>query len=305
MEENNKLKKLLKNSKNYEVPETKDMVGSTAPNLVTKGETDPNSVIVDIRSKRPIVVFYGPRSIGKTVALIRLSKFLKNEKFSVVPDKNFRKEDERYQKLCDSFENDYISSSIAPSGTAAIDFLLLKIGNTHGDYCQLLEAPGEHYFDPTQPNLFYPPYLETIFSSATPKVYIFFLELNWGTQVEKSNYEKKIVNLLPRVKQSDHIILLCNKSDRKTEFMHNGKPQKKDFKRAIEEEYSVIFDKLGRKGLRRFFSPEMYKYDFVVFTAGSFIERADGSGQTYTVGDNYYPQQLWKAINGGIKGKWF
>src|SRR6185369_6043983 len=55
----------------------------------------PNDIrINDI--KGPLVIFFGPRGIGKTVTLLRLCSYI--SKYDVTPDPNFRV-DERYQTI--------------------------------------------------------------------------------------------------------------------------------------------------------------------------------------------------------------
>jgi hypothetical protein len=300
-----KLDKLLKEDENGTHEATKVTVQDTAMSADHAVDVDPNSIVVDIRSNEPIVVFFGPRSIGKTVALIRLSKYLVSNNYDVVPDKNFRKEDDSYQNLCANFDEQFINTVVAPKSTSSINFLLLKVRNTNGEICQLLEAPGEHFFDLDDYNSSFPPYLSTIFGSETPKIFVFFLELDWGNKEQFAAYQSRLTEFVGRIRTKDHLILLCNKADKQKNYINRNNPDVSKFRNDCETQYKPLFDRLGRKkGLLKFLSPDLHPFDFVVFSAGDFKDRANDDDQTMTPGPKYYPTKLWEAISSGISGRW-
>ena len=63
---------------------------SSVPGLTASEINDPNSIKVTIADpKTPIVVLYGPPSCGKTMTLVRLTRYLNSKGYSVVPDRIF------------------------------------------------------------------------------------------------------------------------------------------------------------------------------------------------------------------------
>lgn len=75
----------------------------TAPVGLSETElNDPNSIKVTVSDPNtPIVILYGPPSCGKTMTLVRLTRFLVSHGYTVVPEKTFRPTyDENYKQLC-------------------------------------------------------------------------------------------------------------------------------------------------------------------------------------------------------------
>ena len=148
----------------------------------------------------PLVIFYGPREIGKTVALWRLVSYVSGH-FNVTPNHIFRK-DPNYNETVSRFKSALSDASkIAPDATGNINFLLLDIVNNHSmnSVCQILEAPGEHFFDAEKPEASYPKYLEDIFSASYKKVYVFFFAIGMFKEDEiMRKYCNKIVDLITK-----------------------------------------------------------------------------------------------------------
>ena len=89
---------------------------------------DPNAIKVTIEDeKTPIVVLFGPPSSGKTMILVRMTRYLRKIGFNVKTVPTFRSsEDEHYKKICDGF-NEMITNENAAESTSAISFMLLKV----------------------------------------------------------------------------------------------------------------------------------------------------------------------------------
>ena len=242
----------------------------------------------------PIVIFFGPPKIGKTATLIRIAQYLLDSDYVIEPNRNFRN-DAKYLEICDNFYEKYMMNDFAPESTSNIEFLLLDILNKNGEktLCRLLEAPGEHYYSGNQRHN-YPPYLSRIFNSKVPKIYIFFFEIGWGDRANRYMYQKAILNTIAHIRNIDSIILLCNKADLYPRYYYKGKIQHADLKKLVKNEYPAIFRRLGRKGLMKIFSPEIYNYKFLGFSSGNFtVQRGR---QIYTIGPDEQAQELWKAI---------
>lgn len=280
--------------KNYEIP-----------NLTSEEIRDPNSIIVEISTPIPIVVLFGARNSGKTMTLVRLTRYLKSKGFYVEPVRDFRPSNSMmYQQMCDTFESNVYSEKAAES-THNLNFMLVNISDMNGNrICQILEAPGEHYFDEKEDAPF-PTYIHTIANNSLPKTWIFLVEKGWKNASVRQKYANKITQMFNLMTAKDKVILLCHKADIHTAYFHAGKPDKAKFYQDIKEQYPAIFSKAGGQGVfSKLLSSSSKDYNFVVFSAGAFSSRADG-GQTYTESNEHYPKALWEEIQKTVKGSWF
>ncbi len=282
-------------------------VAETTQSYLTEAEIkDPNSIIVEISTQSPIVVLFGTPSSGKTMALIRLTRYLRENGFNVEPVRDFRPTNSAfYQECCDEFDN-FVNSDVAPPSTGKLNFLLLNVTKNGNSICQILEAPGEHFFNKSSQNEEFPTYIHSVANNSLSKVWIFFLEKGWESDGIRSGYAKRITNLFGKVRSKDSIILLCNKADVQRDYIDGDKPMVSKFQRDINQLYPAIFEKLGEsKGVfGKMFASKSYKSEFVVFSAGAFTSRQDG-GKTFIAGSSYYPAKLWEAISRAVKGRWF
>ena len=243
---------------------------------------DVNNIIVSIPDTAPIVILYAPQSSGKTMALLRMIRYLESQNYHVEAERVFRPAtDTHYQKMCDGLHT-MAYSDYAPGANDTISFMLAKVLDSSGHtVCQLLEAPGEHYFDGRQEAVF-PTYIENIIGSQNRRTWVFFTEPDWGeSQAERTAYANKIINMYMRIHQPnvapDRVVFLFNQADRFPNlFTSDGKPNMTAFYNKIKGQYPDIFNKYINKGLKRWM---FGKYDFraVPFSAGSFTPTADKS----------------------------
>ncbi len=261
---------------------------------------DVNSISVTIPdTETPIVVFFGSQASGKTLALLRLIRFLESgsQGYTVEPEYVFRpKTDKHYEKMCRELKN-MAYSQYAPGGTDIISFMLIKVLD-QGSHpvCQILEAPGEHYFDGTS-NLDFPTYIHTISQVPNRKIWVFFVEQDWGTDANERNmYAQKICSMQNMIMPNDKIIFLYNKCDRKPkQYLPNKHPKVEAFFNNIQNQYPNIFAKYTRQGIASFF---FGKYDFqqVCFSSGTFTRTADKK-EIWIPGKDFYCQDLWNLIS--------
>ena len=181
----------------------------------SNSSTDPNAITVTIADHdTPIVILYGPPACGKTMTLVRLARYLKDKGYQIVPDKSFRdSQDGGYKNLCDGF--DYIiSSNDAAKSTSIISFMLVKVLTANGHpLCQILEAPGEHYFAPGNIGAPYPPYVQRIMRSNNRKVWAVMLEPNWENDEIRRNYVDNIKKLSKSLGSKGKVLFVYNKVD--------------------------------------------------------------------------------------------
>jgi hypothetical protein len=272
---------------------------SSDPALTIEEREDVDKIVVNITdSTSPIIILFGARASGKTMTLVRLSRYLKQNKYTVEPVRTFRPSNSKhYEKMCDNFEN-IIFSNTAAAGTHVLSFMLVKVSKNGAPICQILEAPGEHYFDDKNMMTF-PPYIQEIVQNNNPKTWIFIVELDWKDNITRSKYAKKIRDMRNIINAGDKVILMCHKADLKPNYYHKNKLVKEYFYRDIKQQYPDIFTGyMTTNPIKKWFSP--YDIAFVVFSAGKFSE-----SRTYVQSNDYFPKELWRNIDKSIKGAWF
>lgn len=271
---------------------------TSTPIVERRKNEDPNSIHVQISAKRlPVVLLFGPRSCGKTMALIRLARFLKKNGYSVEPDRSFRPSDsDEYQEVCDDFKRN-INSQVAADSTNNTNFLLVKVSKGGRPICQFLEAPGEHYFDETKPHAPFPAYIHTLLNSDMPRIWIFILEKNWADLGVEGDYADKIASMMSMLSDKDRKILLFPKADKYPDLYNKGIPQTDLFFDNIKEDYETILNRLGKPS---FFNLYRRTFDFVPFSSGVYTPRSDG-GFTFIESNDMYPERLWTAILRSLK----
>ena len=262
---------------------------------------DPNKINVKITDGRtPIVVLFGPPSSGKTMILIRLTRWLKKNGYSVTPVRTFRPaEDLHYKKLCDDF-NRMVDTTEAMPSTNLISFMLLSVTDRDGrDVCQILEAPGEHYFDPNGENddLEAPfiGYINEIAVSSTRKLWLILTEPDKVNAKNRPGYVTRIGELLQTVNhKTNSFAIVYNKVDLSRQIVSAGKVNTKEAKRAVENLYPGIFSLfVNEHPISRYWRKS--NADFAVFQSGTFPKAADGT-RTYQSGPDEYPARLWRLI---------
>ncbi len=262
---------------------------------------NPNDVEVTISDKKtPIVVLFGPPACGKTMTLVRLSRYLNclPGDYKVKPVRSFRPDyDKNYKDMCDDFSQK-LNASIAAEANSRMNFMLVSVSRNAGEQiCQILEGPGELYFDPNNPDsrVDATVYFNKITSSPNRKVYVIILEPNWRNETDRRNYVERIRHLKKHMSPRDRVILLGNKVDKADEFIQgNGFVNKNRFRQYISDQYVGLLGIFKEtRPIISFFKP--YDCEFVPFKSGTFCE--DGSNKMrFTEDSDKYPENLWKTI---------
>ena len=261
-----------------------------------------NDIVVSVSDPAPVVVLFGPAASGKTMTLVRLTLYLEKMGYQIIPINTFRPAyDEHYKRICNEYSK-LCHSKYAPGGNEAISFMLVKVLDKIGrPICQLLEAPGEHYFDPTDPKMQFPTYITNIMQLTNKRVWMFIVEQDWGRDQEmRDMYVQRIINM-PANLRRDKSIFVCHKVDKHPEvFLGNGKPNTNQIFKNIKNQYPGIFTPfVNRNPITKLF--RKYNFKFVPFSAGAFTP-TDNGRQVYIPGEDVYPKLLWKAILKTVKG---
>lgn len=248
----------------------------------------------------PIVFFFGAPSSGKTMALIRMIRWAESHGLQVKPERIFRPaHDTHYQRMCDNL-NQMVYRNTAPAGNDAFSFMLVKVLDLHGrPLCQILEAPGEHFFTASEPNRDFPTYIQQIINSPNRKVWVFFCEKDWGhDQSDRTNYANAIKRMqlnINRLGKRARVVFLFNKADKFPQYYNSaGYPIRERFFTDIQGQYPGIFDNYRNDGLMKILHGR-YNFKTLCYSVGSFTQ-VDETTKTWIQGDDWYCQQLWNAI---------
>lgn len=263
-------------------------------------QRDVNNIKVTIPdTETPIVVLFGAPSMGKTMALLRLIRFF-DEKYgtdseAVIPERVFRPEsDKHYQKMCDAL-NVMAYSDYSPGPTDIISFMLVKIYNQGQPICQILEAPGEHYFDGTASSEF-PTYIEQIMSTTNKKIWVFFVQKDWGKNQNERDSYRKVIHQIQK-NDDDQIVFLFNQADRFKGALHDDVNL---FENEIENQYRGIFTPFRNTGSKKFlYGRDNYKK--VCFSSGRFkkTQQQDPNKREMWIpgNDNHYCDEFWNILD--------
>jgi hypothetical protein len=283
-------------------------VGNTLNPIINTGNikgltqveyNDPNQIEITISDREnPIVILFGPAQCGKTMSLVRLTRYLKNQGYTVEPITAFRPStDTHYASMCDSF-NDNVNSRDAADSTKGISFMLVKVlDGMRRTICQILEAPGEYYFDPADPTAPFPAYVSKIIASKNRKIWCFMVEPRWKDQQDRDGYVTKIKNLKINMRKSDKAVFVFNKIDMTNFVLAPGHINEKEARKEVMNLYPGIFEPFRAKGV--FWTSDNFK--FVPFQTGTYPRNPNG-GQFFDAGDDIYPDKLWKTILKLIRG---
>ncbi len=255
--------------------------------------------------KAPIVMLFGPPTSGKSMTLVRLARYLRKLGYTVKADTTF-KSDDTYKERCDKFHKN-LNSKEALDGNALNEFLMVKIINHGTTVCQILEAPGEHYFNPKKPDEIsarnFRPYLTQIIRNLpNRKIWVFITEAEWNVHASvKDSYVGRIRNCKHQLlRNSDRVVILYNKVDQKEELFENGHLHISSAEKAMKDEYeglSIVFK--NPNPIASLWRPNNYR--FVPFCTGYYTKQVGGKPK-YNESEEMYPKLLWDQLMKCIKG---
>ena len=261
-----------------------------------------NVVITDHNA--PMIILFGPPSCGKTMTLVRLTRYLSGT-YDFMPDQAFRNStDSEFKELCKNF-NAAVSADKAADGTKYIDFMLLRVNERRNGrtICQFVESPGEFLFNPQNPTAQFPAYLHQIIASNNRKIWLIFLEPGMS-QEDRFAYVKKIQNLRSVIDSRDRIIFVENKVDLPATSSFVLSPTNINMDglfRYVDGLYPQLFKSFTVKGILG----SKARYDFTAFQTGTYVEGQDANGRPYKsfqAGHDSYARRLWNIIYKRIRG---
>lgn len=261
---------------------------------------------IKIGDKRaPIIMLFGPPTSGKSMTLVRLARYLRKQGYTVKADPTF-KSDNTYKARCAQFHKN-LNTTEALQGNALNEFLMVKVINHGTTVCQILEAPGEHYFNPKKPDEVsarnFRPYLtEIIRNLPNRKIWVFITEAEWNVHASvKDSYVARIRGCKHQLlKPTDRVVMLYNKVDQKEELFEDGHLHVSSAENAMKDEYeglAAVFKNTNpvTSLWRRF------NYRFVPFCTGYYTKQVGGKYK-YNESEEHYPRLLWAGLMECIKG---
>ncbi|WP_315599587.1 hypothetical protein [Porphyromonas endodontalis] len=262
---------------------------------------DANKINVTIAdTEAPLLMLFGPPSCGKTMTLIRLTRYLQKKGYTVAPIPSFRPSyDKNYRELCENF-NAMINSSDAAKATSNVSFMLVEVLKEGRRICQILEAPGEYYFNPETPMADFPAYFNKIINMTSRKIWLFFLEPIWREEQDRRNYVKRIEMVKNRSRAHDKAIFVLNKIDKTNYVIAPGRVHRQQALQQVSFLYPNLFIPFRNTNpITSFF--HQYNFDFVTMHTGDYVAAVDGT-LTFQEGPEEYVAEFWKIIQRHIRG---
>lgn len=269
---------------------------------------NPQTITVDIQDKEtPILILFGPPAVGKTMTLIRLAQYLDDHGYTIKSNRSFRPSyDENYKDMCEKF-NDLLYDRYAAEKTDGLNFMLLYVYHNGRPILQILEAPGEHYYNPNdknEPRGQFLPYIQNIINSKNRKIWIYLTEPDWKDREDRTRYSKKISTMKKFIGNNDKSIILFNKVDFKDEFFGtHGNLNIEQVKKYIQGAYPNLIESfINTNPITSWW--KKYEYTLVPFQTGTYEEVMLDNNlvKSYTKSHDKYPALLWECIRKIIKG---
>lgn len=263
---------------------------------------DVNSIQITISDKQtPLILLVGPPACGKTMTLIRLARYLKEKGYQLEPVRTLRPStDKAYLDLCNNF-NAMLSTPLAANATSLISFMLVRVLRQGKVLCQILEAPGEHYFNPNDPHSPFPTYLNQIFANRMRKIWAFIVEKDWRDEQNRIDYVQRIRDLQLQVDPRDRAIFLFNKIDLTNFVLGRGRVNRSAAKKDIEDNYPGVFEPFrNTHPISSFWRP--WRCEFLPFQTGTYTADSRNGQLYFQSGPDEYPAALWQHLLHFIKG---
>lgn len=249
-----------------------------------------NPTPIHVVNPSPLVILFGPASSGKTMTLIRLTRFLLKQGYSVIPDYSFCY-NQVYQDACNLFLQKCFAMNTAE--IASFEMLLVKVIDRQGRIiCQLLDAPGPFFFDPNNPQRPWHDRINHLRNLPNKRIWLYFVENSWSNFETRMRYTERIKNHVDHSFKKDRSVLVFSKVD-KTGLIGIDKSLYK----IICFQYPDVFVPFENRPPLKWF--KKYDCQFVPFSSGDFRRLIDSCGNRvvdFIPGADAFPKLLWGAI---------
>lgn len=253
--------------------------------------------------KLPIFIPYGYRSIGKTMIIMRLTRFLYQEGYTVRPNLVFKSvSDQRYHNLCQRYM-EQVFNTYALTATGINDTLLLDVINQKGEpVCGIIDQAGEHQYDMDSPYMGISQEMREIIKLPNPKIWGFVIEYNSLLDIhERQGYAQNIWNIANNALASENkVLFIYNKVDL-TPFMksEDGTASLRELFDSADSSFPGIFKPFEETNLIKRILKGRYKFKMIPFQTGVFNQRE--GDVIFSYGRDEYPKHLWEKILESIR----
>lgn len=252
----------------------------------------PNAHVNIVEKTKPIIIPFGPPCCGKLLLTHRLFKYLFCNGLYVDMDSVFLPPHlfQQYKIVENDFLNFLWNNTNHCRPMIPLMFRVIHNGNI---LCHLLYQKGESYYDPY--NTGSPIRLLEILNAPNKKIWLFLLEINWGSTNDRDNYVRRIIELSHLFRKSDEVIFVVPKIDQH-HILYNkyGRVDLNILWRQVNNQYYRLFEHFKTKNFFwRFLKP--YTFDFCPFSSGCFSRGIDNR-EVFVSGEDVFPEYLWKLI---------
>ncbi len=263
-------------------------------------------------SSAPIVMMFGPANSGKTVALLRLARYLDTIGMEIVADVNFRADAYYEHVLVPDFQQRLADSQPdRPANNTDPVFIALDVrekGVRDGRICKFIEVPGEHLFEieKTAANQVLPAYIEEIFRSNARKIVLFMVPLPSAESSEagalSDSQFREFCDHVVRVIEnklsiaSDDFIFVVSKADMQRDKLKSEvSANVSAFRKALmaREGFSRVAESLRRANRDLIVVP---------YSAGTISQSVPGKPDMLIYSKPPWPAALWREIRSSIGG---
>ena len=184
--------------------------------------------------------------------------------------------------------------------------MLLNVSKGGNPIVQILEAPGEHYYDPNdtnEPRNTFLPYITNVIQSPNRKIWVYLAEPNWKNNPDRVKYAQKIALMKRLISPRDKSIVLFNKVDETNLFNNFGQVNQHQAERTVDGLYPGLFNCFKNLNpISSLWKP--FNCTLVPFVTGSYDEVLVNGVKTkrYTQGPDSYPEKLWAVISKIVRG---
>ena len=255
-----------------------------------------------INPKIPVFIPYGYRGIGKTMLIMQLMRYLRQEGYIVRPNLIFKEEsDHDYYNLCQRYMNQ-LHNVLALAATGVKDTILIDVMDHKGSpVCYMIDQAGEHQYDINNPHSAISQEMYNIVKLPNRKIWGFMVENNnWLDLQQRKGYVQNIKNMsFISHTPKDKVIFIYNKVDLTPFVVNYSKINYKGLFDSADSVFPDIFAPFEELNIFKKILRGKYTITLLPFQTGDFTCCSDLYGNTYTsfaIGPFEYPKRLWNEI---------
>jgi len=256
----------------------------------------------------PIVIPFGPTNTGKTITLLRLTRYIMNQYgLQIRVNRSFRTDND-YVRVCRLYEANVLHDSNLSLPAKNKSCLLLDVYKNSELYFQFLDSPGRDFFNPSdlmEPRKNFKAYIQNIINGPNKKIYLFFFEENmFGNSKERITYAAKVGNLIKNINPSrDKVIILHSKIDQNPYLSNSLGGKTNNNKNTLRYEifsnpdYRFIYKSIKNYKIR--------DITYLPYSNGYFPVMNETQETKWILGDDIYPQIVFSAIESSLEPRSF